>query len=52
MDKEQIQYAISISDSGDLVKDGFKSEGEAYQWLMKHFGDDIVDFVVEKQEEA
>lgn len=27
------EYCISIEGSGDLVKDGFASEAEAYQWL-------------------
>jgi len=42
------EYAISTERSGDLIKDGFKSEREAYQWLKKQYGDNIDGFIVEK----
>jgi len=44
----KVEWSISLADSGDLVKDGFKSEAAAYKWLRKRHGEDITGYVVEE----
>lgn len=29
------KYSVSLSGSGDLIKDGFSTEGDAYKWISE-----------------
>ena len=31
----KINYSVSLAGSGDLIKDGFRTEEDAYKWLKK-----------------
>jgi hypothetical protein len=41
------EFSVSLRDSGDLVKDGFATEDDAYAWLKAQVDGDLDDFVVE-----
>ena len=42
------KYSISLESSGDLIKDGFKSESKAYEWVASQ-GEELEGLIIEKE---
>ena len=55
----KINYSVSLAGSGDLIKDGFRTQEDAYKWLKKllqlntgSLPEALESYVVEKEIES